>query len=146
MEAESGGLHSDPARPLSQRLMPIVRQPAPETKQEIFCVNCDSAITDEREQRCPWCCEPMCRTCWVDCYAGQCRYCLKEHGSPNTEFKVTQPFAEEHGESDSPSSPGNRHSGASAGTQGKRSSTEHAVSEANPRRGMKLRASEARRP
>lgn len=44
------------------------------------CTECGSpAIMNERE--CPWCCEPMCRKCWIERYAGQCSACEKAHGS-----------------------------------------------------------------
>lgn len=42
--------------------------------------------------------------------------------------------------------PATRYSGSLAGVEGKRSSTEHTVSAANPRRGTMLRASEACAP
>lgn len=63
-------------------------------------------------------------------------------------LKVTQAFAKKQRicgpqHESPPSSPGNRHSGFSAGVEGMRSSTEHAVSAANPRTGMTSRAGEA---
>ena len=59
----------------------------------------------------------------------------------DSDLKVTQAFTSEqrfcgpHVE-DPPRSPGNRYSGSLAGAEGKRSSTEHSVSAANPRTGI----------
>lgn len=48
----------------------------------MICTECKAEILEQREQRCPWCQEPMCRICWCDRYAGQCSKCEAEHGSP----------------------------------------------------------------
>ena len=110
--------------------------------QVLSCTECQSPITDEREQRCPWCCEPMCRNCWTSRYAGQCSLCEVEHGSPQAKSKVTQTLTSEQWK-DLLSILSPPVSGADVGVEGKRSSTEHAVSAANPRRGMMSRAPEA---
>lgn len=51
-----------------------------------MCTECGGPIAEEREQRCPWCLEPMCRQCWIDRYVGQCSACEKEHGKAITSF------------------------------------------------------------
>lgn len=73
---------------------------------------------------------------------------LPVEATASHKFKVTQAFPSKQRicgpqDEDPPWSPGNRHSGVEGGIQGKRSSTEHAVSAANPRTGKKSRAGEA---
>lgn len=106
-----------------------------------ICTECEAVISDPREQRCPWCQEPMCRRCWCDRYAGQCSIC-EAHGSPQVQGHPSVHTGTKQDARGPVSSPDSF--GACAGIQGKRSSTEHAVGAANPRTGIMSRAGEAR--
>jgi hypothetical protein len=65
-----------------------------QSENKICCTECSCTITDEREQRCPWCLEPMCRACWCNRYAGQCSKCEVEHGSPASDIPNPRTLSE----------------------------------------------------